>query len=103
MIKDEKGNPTRIHSLGKFEEPNARFGFSLQMKSQEGEAFDKKQIALAIRNSTFSDELRCSLLDEGILNKCQGCSLKHICDGIDEVVDDYINKTTEVVGNFTFE
>lgn len=75
----------------------------IKMKSQEGEAFDKKQIALAIRNSTFSDELRCSLLDEGILNKCQGCSLKHICDGIDEVVDDYINKTTEVVGNFTFE
>lgn len=75
----------------------------IKMKSQEGEAFDKKQIALAIRNSTFSDELRCSLLDEGILNKCEGCSLKHICDVIDNVVDEYVDKTTEVVGNFTFE
>lgn len=75
----------------------------IKMKSQEGECFDKKQIALAIRNSTFSDELRCSLLDEGILNKCEGCSLKPICDGIDNVVDEYVDKTTEVVGNFTFE
>ena len=31
MDEDEKGNPPPIQSLGKFEEPNARFGFSLQM------------------------------------------------------------------------
>ena len=42
MIRNDKGNPTRIHSLGKFEEPNARC-------SQ-----------------------RKFLLDEGILNKCEG-------------------------------
>lgn len=47
MVKDEKVNPTRIHSMGKFEEPNIKFVFSLQMKSEEGERFDKKQIALA--------------------------------------------------------
>ena len=100
MIRDDKGNPTRIHSLGKFEEPNARFGFSPQINSEEGEVFDKKQIALG--NSTFNDELRCSLLDNGILNKCEGCSLIYICDGIDQVVDSYVDKTTEVVNNFTF-
>lgn len=75
----------------------------IKINSEEGEIFDKKQIALAIRNSTFDDELRCSLLDEGIINKCQGCSLKYICDGIDQVVDNYVEKTTEVVNNFSFE
>ncbi|GEP64183.1 hypothetical protein CBE01nite_19510 [Clostridium beijerinckii] len=63
----------------------------------------KKQIALAIRNSTFNDELGCSLLDDGILDKCQGCSLKYICDGIDQLADSYVEKTTEVVNNFSFE
>lgn len=73
------------------------------IKSQEGDVFDKKQIALAIRNSTFNSELRCSLLDDRILDKCQGCNLKYICDGIDEVSEDYLEKTTKVVNNFGFE
>ena len=75
----------------------------IKIKSEEGEVFDKKQIALAIRNSTFDDELRCSLLDDVILNKWGGCSLKYICDGIDQVVENYVDKTTEVVNNFNFE
>ncbi|OOP74674.1 hypothetical protein [Clostridium beijerinckii] len=75
----------------------------IKIKSEEGEIFDKKQIALAIRNSTFDDELRCSLLNDGILNKCEGCSLKYICDSIDQVAQNYIDKTTEVVNNFNFE
>lgn len=77
--------------------------YEIEMNSQERRVFDKKQIALAIKNSTFNDELRCSLLDNGILNKCEGCSLKYICDGIDEVVDNYVDKTTEVVNNFSFK
>ncbi|MBN7575347.1 hypothetical protein C1H57_09200 [Clostridium sp. 2-1] len=60
-------------------------------------------IALAIRNSTFQDELKCSLLENGILDKCQGCSLRYICDGIDQVVDSYVEETTEVINNFSFE
>ena len=75
----------------------------IKIGSEEGEVFDKKQIALAIRNSTFDDELKCSLLENGILDKCQGCSLRYICDGIDQVVDNYVEKTTEVVNNFSFE
>ena len=75
----------------------------IKINTEEGEVFDKKQIALAIRNSTFNDELRCSLLDDGILNKCEGCSLRYICDGIDQVVDSYVDKTTEVVNSFNFE
>ncbi|WP_297418461.1 hypothetical protein [Clostridium sp.] len=75
----------------------------IKISSEEGEVFDKKQIALAIRNSTFQDDLKCSLLEDGILDKCLGCSLKYICDGIDRVVDSYVDKTTEVVNNFDFE
>lgn len=75
----------------------------IKIKSEEGEVFDKKQIAIAIRNSTFDDDLKCSLLEEGILNKCEGCSLKYICDGIDKVVESYVDKTTEVVNNFNFD
>ena len=46
----------------------------IKIGSEDGEVFDKKQIALAIRNSTFDDDLKCSLLEEGILNKCEGGS-----------------------------
>ncbi|NOW90678.1 hypothetical protein BCD91_002701 [Clostridium beijerinckii] len=75
----------------------------IKLNSEEGEVFDKKQIALAIRNSTFQDELKCSLLENGILDKCQGCSLRYICDEIDELVDSYVEETTEVINNFSFE
>lgn len=75
----------------------------IRLNSEEGEVFDKKQIALAIRNSTFNDDLKCSLIEDGILDKCQGCSLRYICDGIDQVVDNYVDKTAEVVNNFNFE
>lgn len=79
------------------------FKNEIKIKSEEGEGFDKKQIALAIRNSTFEDDLKCSLLEEGILNKCDGCSLKYICDGIDQAVESYVDRTTEIVNNFDFE
>ena len=74
----------------------------IKMKSENSESFDKKQIALAIRNSTFDDELKCSLLEDGILDKCEGCGLKSICDGIDKVSEEYINETTRVVKTFNF-
>lgn len=74
----------------------------IMISSEDRYVFDKKQIALAIRNSTFEDELSCSLLVNGILDKCKGCSLKYICDEIDKVAQDYTNKTTQVVSNFSF-
>lgn len=74
----------------------------IKMMSQEGDIFDKKQIALAIRNSTIDDELSCSLVEEGII-KCEVCGLKNICDEVDELVDKYVERTTSVVGNFTFD
>ena len=67
------------------------------------ESFDKKQIALAIRNSTLDDKLGCSLLAEGIIKYCQGCSLRCICDLIEEVREEYIEETTNVVSNFNID
>ena len=69
--------------------------------TEEGEVLDRKEIALAIRNSTYNDELKCSLIDQNIIKDCESCSLKLICDGIDGLVDDCINKTTKVVSSFT--
>ena len=65
------------------------------------EVYDRKEIALAIRNSTYNDELKCSLIDDNILKDCKSCSLKFICDGIDGLAADYIKKTTKVVSSFT--
>ena len=64
------------------------------------EVYDRKEIALAIRNSTYNDELKCSLMEDNILKDCQSCSLKFICDGIDRLADDYIKKITKVVSSF---
>ena len=72
----------------------------IKMITENSEKFDKKQIALAIRNSTLDDKLGCSLLEEGIIKKCQGCSLKCICDLIDEVAEAYVEETTHVVSTF---
>jgi len=42
------------------------FGFSLQVTTEDNEYVDKKEIAIAIRDSTLYCELGCSLLDEEI-------------------------------------
>lgn len=75
----------------------------IKMTDENSEVFDKKQIALAIRNSTLDDELSCSILEEGILKECQGCSLNDICSGIDKVAYEYVNSNTRVVSSFSFE
>lgn len=67
-----------------------------------GQSFDKMQIALAIRNSTYEDKLACSLLENGVIKSCDGCSLRRICKGIEELSKDYYHSTTEVLENFNF-
>ena len=70
--------------------------------SKDGQSFDKLQIALAIKNSTYDDELSCSLLENGVIKDCSLCNLKKICEGIEEVAKDYYDSTTKVVGSFNF-
>ena len=74
----------------------------IKMKNLDCDTFDKKQIALAIRNSTLGDELECSLREEGIIESCDNCSLKSICLGIDKLRNDYIESTSTVVKEFNF-
>jgi len=75
----------------------------IKMTTEYSEYFDKKEIAIAIRDSTLDCELNCSLLDEEIVSDCHGCSLKSICDSIDEVAEAYVKETTNVVSTFKFE
>ncbi|WP_252242741.1 hypothetical protein [Clostridium sp. ZS2] len=76
---------------------------NIKICSEDGECFDKKQIALAIRNATLNDCLECSLIEGGIISGCEACSLKFICDGIEELSDEYIEHTTKVVSTFNFD
>ncbi|KAI3344417.1 hypothetical protein FDB55_11275 [Clostridium botulinum] len=76
---------------------------NIKISSENSDCFDKKQIALAIRNATLNDCLECSLLVDGIINGCENCSLKFICDGIDKLSDAYTNHTTKVVNTFKLD
>ena len=72
----------------------------IKLNSENSEWFDKKQIALVIRNSTLDDKIGCSLLAEGVIKFCEGCTLKCICNLIDEAREKYIEETRSVVCTF---
>ena len=72
----------------------------IKMTTEYDEYYDKKDIAIMIRDSTLDCELSCSLLEEEVVNDCRNCSLKFICDQIDKVAEAYIEETTKVVCNF---
>lgn len=72
------------------------------MRNYDCATFDKKQIALTIRNATMEDKLDCSLREEKIINNCDNCSLKSICVGIDHVRDNYVKSASTVVKEFNF-
>jgi hypothetical protein len=79
------------------------FKESISINAEEAQSFDKMQIALAIRNSTYGEELSCSLLENEVIKNCEGCSLKYICDKLNEVAEDYTAKTTKIINSFSFE
>ena len=39
----------------------------IKLRAEDYDRYDKKEIALAIRNSTLDDEMECLLLDENII------------------------------------
>ena len=55
---------------------------------------------LNLYSHTF--KLLCKLLNEGVIDSCENCNLKSICNGIDKVRDDYIESTSTVVKEFNF-
>jgi hypothetical protein len=78
-------------------------GEEIKLRAEDSEVYDKKEIALAIRNGNYEDEIVCSLLDEQIIKSCASCSLRNICDGIDKVSEGLKDRTTTLVKSFQFE
>lgn len=72
------------------------------VSSDEGQNFDKMQIALAIRNSTYEDNLSCSLLKNGVLKSCEHCSLQFFCEKLDIIAEEYVSMTSTVLNIFKF-
>lgn len=75
---------------------------NIKISDKNIERFDKKQIALAIRNSTLNDTLSCSIKDDMIIRACSECSLKFICDGVDRLTKEYTLKTSTIIKDFNF-
>jgi len=72
------------------------------VKSFEGEEkYDKFAIAASLMDVSFEGS-SCSILDAGIVNNCEGCNLKFLCGKLEEVVEEYIEKTTVVTESFNF-
>ncbi|MBC8060598.1 MAG: hypothetical protein H7Y18_08025 [Clostridiaceae bacterium] len=66
-------------------------------------SFDKMGIALALKNSTYGGELSCSLLENTVINNCNDCNLRSICEGLEQVAQDYLDSTTKIVNSFSFQ
>lgn len=75
---------------------------NIKISDKNIERFDKKQIALAIRNSTLNDTLSCSIKDDMIITSCSECSLMFICDGVDRLAKEYTLKTSTIIKDFDF-
>ena len=71
--------------------------------TEDNQSFDKMQIALAIRNSSFEGGLHCTLLEDNVIKSCMNCNLKPICEGLEGVIEDYLASTTRVVSSFSFQ
>lgn len=65
--------------------------------------FDKMQIALDIRNSTFEEGLSCFLLRDNIIDSCNVCNLECICEKLDVIAKEYVHNARTVVNTFKFQ
>ena len=71
--------------------------------TEDNQSFDKMQIALAIRNSSFEGGLQCVLLEDDVLKDCESCNLIPICEGLERLADDYLASAAKVVSSFSFQ
>lgn len=71
--------------------------------NDEGQNFDKMQIALAIKNSTFNEGLSCSLLSNNIIDSCNVCNLDCICEKLALIAKEYVHNTRTVINTFKFQ
>lgn len=73
----------------------------VRKKFEDGEKYDKFAIASTILGVSF-EGAECSLIESQVLSSCQSCNLRYICRRLDEVVEDYTDKTTVVASSFNF-
>lgn len=72
------------------------------VKKFEGEdRYDRFAIASTMFDVSFKGA-SCSVIEPQVLKSCDGCNLKYLCQKIDEVVEDYVGKTTVVTDSFSF-
>lgn len=76
---------------------------NIVISATDKRSLDKMQIALAIKNSTYGEELQCDLLTNAVINSCSDCNLNLICEGLEMVAQDYLEETTELVNSFSFQ
>ena len=72
------------------------------VKKIEGEdRYDRFAIASTMFDVSFKGAT-CSVIESQVLKSCQGCNLRYLCNKIDEVVQDYTEKTIVVSNSFSF-
>jgi hypothetical protein len=72
-------------------------------KKFEGEErYDKFAIASTMFDVSFKGA-SCSVIESEVLKSCEGCNLKFLCKKIDEVIEEYKDRTTVVTSSFSFE
>jgi hypothetical protein len=72
------------------------------VKKFEGEErYDRFAIASTLFDVSFKGA-SCSVIESQVLKSCEGCNLKYMCRRIDEIVEEYTEKTTVVTNSFNF-
>ena len=72
------------------------------VKKIEGEdRYDRFAIASTMFDVSFKGAT-CSVIESQVLKSCEGCNLRYLCNKIDEVVQDYTEKTIVVSNSFSF-
>lgn len=72
------------------------------VKKFEGEEkYDRFAIASTMFDVSFKGA-SCSVIESQVLKSCEGCNLKYLCNKIDEVVQEYTEKTSVVTNSFSF-
>jgi hypothetical protein len=74
---------------------------SVVKKFEGEERYDRFAIASTLFDVSFKGA-SCSVIESQVLKSCEGCNLKYMCRRIDEIVEEYTEKTTVVTNSFNF-
>lgn len=73
------------------------------IKEFDGEqGYDKFSLASILMDVSFNGA-SCSLLESKVLENCEKCGRSYLCRKLEELVEDYTQKTTVVKSTFRFD